>query len=79
MKIVHEKNKCLGCGICAEVCPEVFSMDSNGKAFLRGDNVNVKEDKDKGTASVVVKGLSCPSRAAALCPVQCIHILDSND
>jgi len=27
-----DKNKCVGCGLCASSCPETFKMDLNGKA-----------------------------------------------
>jgi len=27
-----DKNKCIGCGICAGMCPETFQMDLDGKS-----------------------------------------------
>lgn len=32
MKAVVDKNLCIGCGLCANICPEVFSMDDDGLA-----------------------------------------------
>jgi ferredoxin len=32
MKATVDKNLCLGCGICVDVCPEVFEMDDDNKA-----------------------------------------------
>jgi ferredoxin len=32
MKATVNKDLCIGCGICAEVCPEVFEMDDDNKA-----------------------------------------------
>ena len=26
------REKCIGCGMCASSCPETFSMDADGKA-----------------------------------------------
>ncbi len=27
-----DKGKCIGCGLCASICPEVFEMGKDGKA-----------------------------------------------
>lgn len=32
MKATVDKDLCLGCGICADTCPEVFEMDDDSKA-----------------------------------------------
>ena len=32
MKAIVDKNLCIGCGICVEVCPEVFEMGDDNKA-----------------------------------------------
>jgi ferredoxin len=29
------KDKCIGCGLCASVCDEVFVMDTDGKAKVK--------------------------------------------
>lgn len=29
---VVDKDLCIGCGLCADICPEVFVLDDDGKA-----------------------------------------------
>ncbi|MCK5624337.1 ferredoxin [Candidatus Pacearchaeota archaeon] len=35
-----DKEKCIGCGRCIEICEEVFSMQSDGKAFVKKESNN---------------------------------------
>jgi ferredoxin len=28
-----DKDICIGCGLCTDICPEIFSMDDDGKAI----------------------------------------------
>jgi ferredoxin len=51
-----DKNKCIGCGLCASICPAVFEMGKDGKS-------TVKDPKSK---------LPCVKEAAESCPVQAI-------
>jgi len=30
-----DKEKCIGCGLCPSLCPEVFEMNSDGKAEVK--------------------------------------------
>ncbi|OGR44696.1 MAG: ferredoxin [Elusimicrobia bacterium GWA2_61_42] len=57
MKAIVDVNSCIGCGLCANDCPEVFEMNAD-KAIVKGPVPAGKED-------------SCKA-AAANCPVQCI-------
>ncbi len=34
-----DKNKCIGCGLCAGMCPETFQMDLDGKSEVISDAV----------------------------------------
>lgn len=34
MKVKLDAKKCIGCGMCAACCPEVFEM-KGGKAFVK--------------------------------------------
>ncbi|MCD6274862.1 MAG: ferredoxin [Candidatus Aenigmarchaeota archaeon] len=57
-KIVHNREKCIGCGACASICDN-WEIDENGKA------------KPKKTE---VEEVGCNKEAADVCPVQCIKI-----
>ncbi len=32
MKAIVDKNTCIGCGLCAGICPEIYTMDEDGKS-----------------------------------------------
>lgn len=55
-----DKNGCIGCGLCAGICPEVFSMASDGLAEV--------------TASPTPDTLTCAKEAAESCPAAVITV-----
>lgn len=55
-KISVNEEKCIGCALCTTICPDVFKMQSNGKAQA----VNQKGDSEEN----IKKALdSCPVSA----------------
>ena len=34
MNVKIDKDACIGCGLCADSCPEVFALDTDGTASL---------------------------------------------
>lgn len=50
------QNKCIGCGLCASTCPEVFEM-KNGKARVKAQKKVpcVKEAIDSCPANAISK------------------------
>jgi ferredoxin len=38
MRVVVDEETCIGCGLCAETCPEVFEMNDD-KAKVKVDEV----------------------------------------
>lgn len=58
MKAAIDRNGCIGCGACADICPEVFRMADDGLAEVYGevsdDNVGTaKEAEDNCPVSVI--------------------------
>ncbi len=53
---------CIGCGACAELCPDIFEMDDRTDKA----RVIVFEIRDK----------SCVDEAIATCPAECISWSD---
>jgi len=66
--VMHEREKCIGCGACTAVCPDFWEMGEDGKSVL-------KDGKKKGkNFELEVKDPSCNKEAEGTCPVQCIHV-----
>jgi len=60
MKAIVDEETCIGCGLCAETCPEVFEMND--------DKAHVKVDEVPAAAAESCK------EAAENCPVEAIQI-----
>ena len=39
MRARVDKDACIGCGVCAETCPEVFEMNNEDKAAVKANPV----------------------------------------
>lgn len=61
MKCQVDESRCAGCGLCAQLCPEVFEIDANGLARAMADRVLVEHQA------------ACRS-AADMCPTEAILI-----
>jgi ferredoxin len=62
MKAVVE-DTCIGCGLCPQICPEVFEMNDEGKAIVKVSVVPLDAEE------------TC-REAATSCPVEAINITE---
>ena len=60
MKAIVDKEACVGCGLCANMCAEVYKMEDD-KAIVIGD-------------SIPEEILDSAKEAASSCPVEAIKI-----
>jgi ferredoxin len=58
-KIIVDKNKCIGCGTCVALAPEIFEMDNEGKSVVK-KNPTINEE----TLKLAID--SCPSQAISV-------------
>lgn len=58
MKVKVEQDKCISCGACVSVCPEVFDFNSEGFAEAIVDKV---ETNDEPKVKDAMEG--CPTEA----------------
>jgi ferredoxin len=59
MKGHVDKELCIGCGLCTDICPEVFSMDDDGKAVGSDEEITSDDILDSAKDAEV----QCPTEA----------------
>lgn len=68
-KIIHYRDKCIGCGICFEMQPALWRMSrKDGKAVLLG----AEEKRETDVLEVNKQLLQEAKVVAAACPVKII-------
>ena len=70
MKIIHDREKCIGCGACAAVCDKLWVMADDGKSRLNNSVLNPKT----GNYELELDEIGCNQEAADSCPVKIIKI-----
>ena len=62
-KIKYDREKCIAAGSCAQIAPETWKLDDEGKAVLLKPEITEEE-------------LDLNVKAAKSCPVKAIEIFD---
>jgi len=62
MRVTIDRDGCIGCGLCESICPEVFKLDEEGKAYAIEGEISAEYKNDS-------------LEAAKDCPVSVIKII----
>ncbi|WP_035804791.1 ferredoxin [Kitasatospora mediocidica] len=69
---------CTGDGICVQYAPEVFEMDIDGLAYVKGEDDELRQQAGE-TAPVPLTLLRDVVDSAKECPGDCIHVRRVSD
>lgn len=59
MRVIVDKDTCIGCGLCCTTCEEVFRLDENGKSEVYGEvNEQNKDDVEAAVEGCPVSAIS---------------------
>lgn len=61
MKTKVDKDLCIGCELCPSICPEVYSMEEDGKAVAISEEIDSELEDD-----VLDAQTSCPVEAISV-------------
>ncbi len=58
LRVVADRSRCCGYGLCAQVCPQVYKLDADGLVYLDSEVVppELEEEAREGAAA-------CPAEA----------------
>ncbi|MCD6414520.1 MAG: ferredoxin [Candidatus Diapherotrites archaeon] len=52
MVVKVDSTKCIGCGVCVSLCPEVFEIGSDGKSHVKNEKGNCDLEAAKNSCPV---------------------------
>lgn len=77
MRVWIDQDLCTGDGLCEEICPQVFTLLSDGLAYVKeGDRVLNGPGGADGVAEIPEVYEEAAREAAQECPGECIYIID---
>ena len=65
LRVVVDRSRCCGYGLCAQLCPEVYKLDENGLVFVESEFIpgGLEEEAREGAAA-------CPAEALVIEEIQ---------
>lgn len=60
LRVVADRSRCCGYGLCAQVCPQIYKLDADGLVYLDSDIVpaGLEEEAREGAAACPAEALS---------------------
>ncbi|MFG2728015.1 ferredoxin [Streptomyces canus] len=78
LEVWIDQDLCTGDGICAQYAPEVFELDIDGLAYVKGSDDELLQDRG-ATTRVPLPLLNDVVDSAKECPGDCIHVRRVSD
>lgn len=78
LEVWIDQDLCTGDGICVQYAPEIFELDIDGLAYVKGDDAELRQAPG-ATAPVPLPLLTDVVDSARECPGECIHVRRVSD
>ncbi|GGO82842.1 ferredoxin [Wenjunlia tyrosinilytica] len=78
LEVWIDQDLCTGDGICAQYAPEVFELDIDGLAYVKGTDDELRRQPGE-TVPVPLPLLQDVADSAKECPGDCIHVRRARD
>ncbi|TKA12342.1 ferredoxin [Actinacidiphila oryziradicis] len=78
LEVWIDQDLCTGDGICVQYAPEVFELDIDGLAYVKGGDDQLRQARG-ATAPVPLPLLVDVVDSAKECPGECIHVRRVSD
>ena len=70
LRVIHYRNKCIGCNVCVEHAPNCWFIDKDGKATIKGS----KKENNFYFKEITQVEVAENELAAKNCPVKIIKV-----
>ncbi|MFF9788983.1 ferredoxin [Streptomyces nigrescens] len=73
LEVWIDQDLCTGDGICVEYVPEVFELDIDGLAYVKGEDDELRQEP-RATVPLPLDLIRDVADSAKECPGDCIHV-----